>query len=182
MLGWRRPVWRKEDGPGYQMRQYVGRRPTGLVAITAWDDPAPHRSIAGPDVWLVCEATRVTVTERRDARPGAVRLEIPFRSCVDVTVVDEPGLPGNALVRLTLTVQIGSTTTFAVPLWFPMAHRPLLDELARRIRARARPQPDQMPPLEVDQAPDRADWVVFRPARTSEDVVVPRAPVGEGRR
>jgi hypothetical protein len=177
----RSPEWRHEDGPGYELRQYRHGRPTGVVATTAWDVPpgAGRDVISGPDVWLIREPTRITVVERQDSGYGAVRLRIPLRSCQDVTIVDEPGLPGAALVRVTLTVRLGARATVVVPLWLAGGSRPALEDLARGIRGR---EPTQPPPasvptltrLQVDQAPDDDDWIVFRPSRSHEDVVVPR--------
>lgn len=189
MLPWRRTEWRPEPGPNYELRQYVRGRPTGVVAITAWDDRqhgSPRAMVSGSDVWLIRERTRLIITERRAGDYGPVRLQIPLRSCVDASIVDEPGLPGTALLRFTLTVRIGQSGTFTVPLWFPAEHRQILDDLARRIRTGPRPEPapaalepdrrpvDPLPLLDVAQAPDDEEWVVFRPSRSSDDVLAPR--------
>jgi hypothetical protein len=172
---WGNPEWRHEDGPGYELRQYRRGRPTGIVATTAWAEPpgAGREVLSGPDVWLVREPTRITIVERQDTGHGAVRLRIPLRSCQDITIVDEPGLPGAALVRLTVTVRLGARATVTVRLWLAGGCRPVLEDLARRIRV---DEPASvLPRLEVAQAPDDDDWIVFRPSRSSEDVVVGRA-------
>ncbi len=197
----RAPEWRWENGPGYQLRQYHRGKPTGLVAIAAWDNPrAARQVIGGPDVWLVHEPGRITVEERRSG-PDALRLRIPLRLLSAIDLVDEPGLPGTALVRATLTARLGSAGKFTVPLWFPERARAALDELVRSLRPAEHhverapgpapdPAPDPAPPrtappeprlapLTVDRAPVDEDWVVFRPAFTDE-VVTPR-PEGEPR-
>ncbi|HYS42162.1 MAG TPA: hypothetical protein VEO01_41610, partial [Pseudonocardiaceae bacterium] len=67
MIQWRRqPEWRGESGPGYDLRQYVGGRPTGLVATTAWQAPRDESAVAGPDVWLVRAPTHVVIGEYRN--------------------------------------------------------------------------------------------------------------------
>jgi hypothetical protein len=173
---WGNPEWRHEDGPGYELRQYRRGRPTGIVATTAWAEPpnTGREVLSGPDVWLVREPTRITIVERQDTGHGAVRLRIPLRSCQDITMVDEPGLPGAALVRLTITVRLGARATITVLLWLTGGSRPVLEDLARR--SRVEPPAHVLPRLEVAQAPDDDDWIVFRPSRSSEDVVVGRAP------
>jgi len=173
---WGTPEWRHEDGPGYQLRQYQRGRPTGIVATTAWAQPpgAGREVLSGPDVWLVREPTRIMIVERQNTGHGAVLLRIPLRSCQAITMVDEPGLPGAALVRLTLTVRLGARATVTVLLWLAGGSRPVLEDLARRIRVE--PTAQVLPRLEVAQAPDDDDWIVFRPSRSSEDVVVRRAP------
>jgi hypothetical protein len=194
-MRWRRPglrtEWREEFGAGHELRQYHRGRPTGVVAITAWDDQhdaGDRVTVSGPDVWLVRERTRLIITEHRTGEHGSARLRIPLRSCVDVAVADEPGLPGATMVRLTLTVRIGQNATFVVPLWFPAEHRAFLDDLARRIRGSAPPPPQRrpvnpLPLLEVDRAPDGDDWVVFRPAPCGDGVLAPRERrlAGDGR-
>jgi hypothetical protein len=176
----RRTEWREESGPGHELRQYHRGRPTGVVAITAWDDQpnaADRITVSGPDVWLVRERTRLVITERRTGEHSPIRLLIPLRSCVDAAITDEPGLPGATLLRLTLTVRIGQSTTFAVPLWFPTEHRAFLHDLAGRIRGTAPPvrrTVNPLPSLEVDRAPEDDDWVVFRPSPSSDGVLVPR--------
>lgn len=169
--------WRWEQGPGHDLRQYHRGRPTGLVAVAACE--VPHRAsqvVDGPDVWLIREPGRVVVVEHRSG-PGAVRLHIPLRALVGVELVEEPGLPGSSLIRMTMTVRLGPEGTFTVPLWFPKRARPTLDDLVRFLRGSelpARPAPAEPPPeptlapLPVDRAPDDEDWVVFRPASGDE--------------
>ncbi|MFC0115516.1 hypothetical protein [Kibdelosporangium aridum] len=183
-LRWNREVWRRDPGPHHELRLYVRGRPTGLVAITAWEQPGPQQVAAGTDVWLICEPTRFIVAERLEDRPGAVRLQIPLRSCADATLTDEPGLPGNGVVRLSLTVRIGQSVSFPLSLWFPVVYRPLLEGLVQRVQpvTPVAAQPiEHLPVLQVEQAPDHPDWIVFRPAHGSEDVVTRVAhPAGEG--
>jgi len=173
---WGTPEWRPEAGPGYELRQYQRGRPTGIVATTAWAQPpdSGREVLSGPDVWLVREPTRMMIIERQHTGHGAVLLRIPLRSCQDITMADEPGLPGAALVRLTMTVRLGTRATATVSLWLDGGSRPILEDLARRIRADA--PTTVLPRLAVAQAPDNDDWIVFRPSRASEDVVVGRAP------
>jgi hypothetical protein len=168
----RRPKveWRQEQGPDYDLRQYQGGRPTGLVAVTGWDHGAVRPAGAtGPEVRLYRTLSTLVAEERR--RPG-VRLRLPIQSCVDARLAGEPGLPGTALLRLTLTVRFGQTTTFTVSLWFPPRSRPFLQGIVDEIAGR-KGKPDVvdapvLPPLEVAQAPDDEDWVVFRPANDGE--------------
>ena len=168
----RRPKlhWRPEPGAGYDLRQYAGRRPTGLVAVTAWDrlDPS-RRGVAGPDVRLFREGSRLVVEEHRPLWPGALVLQIPLGSCQDAGLAEEPGLPGTALLRLTLVVRVGRVATFTLPLWFAPPAHDFLQDLVEEIRECVRPAPPPpavpvLPPLVVGQAPDHEDWVVFRPA------------------
>jgi hypothetical protein len=193
MIVWRgAPEWRHENGPGYQLRQYDHGRPTGRVATVTWegqDDDRTREVISGPDVWLVREHHWITVIGHQSSDHAAMRLRFPLRSCQDATLHDEPGLPGDALVRLTLTVQIGSSTV-TMPLWFPCQDRRALERLARLIRTRASeqapvterapvtdpsPQPSAtLVPLVVEQAPDNDDWIVFRPSSSSDDAAVGR--------
>jgi hypothetical protein len=185
MLSWRRRAeWRYEPGPGYTLRQYWRGRPTGMIAVTTWDEqPAasPHTMVSGPDVCLIHESTQLIVAEHPTDGRGVVRLQIPMQSCVDALIVDEPGLPGDAMVRLTLTVRVGRNAIVTLPLWFPAEHRPFLDDLTRRIRhdePACSPPARSLPLLEVALAPGDDDWVVFRPAASSNDVLVPRASLG----
>jgi hypothetical protein len=192
MIVWRGvPEWRREDGPGYQLRQYDRGRPTGMVATVLWDnhDDQTREVISGPDVWLVRERHRITVVERRGAGHGMMRLQIPLRSCRSATLLDEPGLPGEALVRLTLTVSLGSMSTVTMPLWFSCWDRPALERLARLVQVTEQPavadprSPQRQPqaststtlvPLVVDQAPDTDDWIVFGPSRSGDDAAIGR--------
>jgi hypothetical protein len=173
--------WRPERGPGYDLRQYLNGEPTGLVATTAWRAPGDARpaaqEIPGIGVVLIVEQCWITVAERCAPRRTGVWLRLPLRSCVGAQLLDEPGLPGSALVRVTLTVRIGENGT-AVPLWFAVEQRPELLRFVDRLRGGtgppAPPSPPAappLPPLEVDQAPDTDDWVVFRPHRTSDEVL-----------
>jgi hypothetical protein len=177
-----RPEWRHEDGPGYDLRQYVGGQPTGRVAITAWEDDGTgtREVIEGTQVWLVLERTRLTVIERHERGHGAIRLQIPLRACVEAMLSDGLGLPGSAVIRLTLLARLGSVT-ITLPLWFDCRDRPALERLVHVITGdqpsasappsvTARPLPT-LSPLVVDQAPDTDDWIVFRPSPSSEDVV-----------
>ncbi|HEU5470845.1 MAG TPA: hypothetical protein VFV67_09345 [Actinophytocola sp.] len=181
------------------MRQYRRGRPTGVVAMVAWDSrfgTSPRPVAHGPDVWMVLEPRQLTIAERTDQGHGQARLYIPLRSCSDVALLDEPGLHGSSLVRLTLTVRIGQGPSFTLPLWFPTDARPVLEDLARRVRTQAppsseeptRPSPKRtwtrtgrtVPLLEVEAAPDDADWVVFRPSVSSAEVLIPRSEVRPG--
>jgi hypothetical protein len=189
LLGRRaKPQWRLESGPGYDLRQYQGGRPTGLVAVTAWDHNELGRppGAVGPDVWLIRHGSRLVVEEHR---LGAVRLQIPLRSCVKACLTDEPGLPGAALIRLTLVVRVGRAATFTLPLWFlPQAHV-FLRDLVAEILAQTKPKPPPprpreapaLPLLEVGRAPDHPDWVVFRPADDGVLVERQERPVEERR-
>jgi len=189
MIFWRGvPEWRPEDGPGYQLRQYDHGQPTGRVATVMWDgqDDEAREVITGPDVWLVRERHRITVIERQDSDHAAMRLRIPLRSCQDAILLDEPGLPGDALVRLTLTVRVGPAATLTMPLWFSGRDRAALERLAGQIRTRdgepARVvEPPSQPsatlvPLVTEQAPDNDDWLVFRPSRSADVAAVGRGP------
>lgn len=178
----RRPVveWRHERGPGYDLRQYYKGKPTGVVAATAWHGLGDARpsvlEVPGQDVRLIIERTRITVVERSATGYSGARLRVPFRSCVDAQVLDEPGLPGASLVRLNLTVRMGPDAQLTVPMWFDGEHRPQLHQLARRIRERppatvAPPAAPPLPVLDVQQAPDTGDWVVFRAHRSSSEVL-----------
>ncbi|NUT95936.1 MAG: hypothetical protein HOY78_28320 [Saccharothrix sp.] len=184
----RQAEWRWEAGPGYQLRQYQGGKPTGLVAVAAWNAPSAVRHVIdGPDVWLIHEPGGITVEERRSG-PNAMRLHIPLRSLMAIDLAEEPGLPGMALVRMTLTAQLGSMGSFTVPLWFPERARPAVDNLIRSLqptehhvppapvptpdRVSPRPEPPEpgLAPLAVERAPDDDDWVVFRSASADEVV------------
>lgn len=163
--------WRQENGPGYDLRQYHRGHPTGLVAVTGWDHYGAVRraGATGPDVRLYRNLSTLVAEEHR--RPG-VRLRLPIQSCVDARLVGEPGLPGTALLRLTLTARFGQATTFTVSLWFPPRSRPFLQGIVDEIVG-LKNQPDVvdapvLPPLEVAQAPDDKDWVVFRPSDDGE--------------
>lgn len=186
MARWRGKIeWRPDPGPGYDLRQYCGGRPTGRVAVVGWDDrdSARSRTAVGPDVWLGRERSLLVIEEfrRRGAGPGA-RLRVPIRSCVDARIAAEPGLPGNALVRLTLTLSIGAATII-LPLWFQSRSVPFLQTIVDDVATRpgggtgssaADGPMSALPPLEVVQAPDNDDWVVFRPADHGE-VLLPHA-------
>jgi len=175
MLFWRRRTKRC---------QYRRDRPTGTAAVTERDEQratSPQTMVSGPDVCLIHEPTQLIIAERSADDWGAVRLQIPLRSCVDAMIVDEPGLPGDTMVRLTLAVRIGKDAIVTVPMWFPTEHRPFLNDLTRRIRSgepACPPPAGSLPLLEVALAPSDDDWVVFRPAASSNDVLIPRAGLG----
>jgi hypothetical protein len=182
---WRGKIeWRPDPGPGYDLRQYRGGRPTGRVAVVGWDDrdAARSRTAVGPDVWLGRERSLLVIEEFRHRGAGpAARLRLPIRSCVDARLAAEPGLPGNALVRLTLTLSIGAATII-LPLWFQSRSQPFLQTIVDDVVARPggvgsptadTPMPT-VPPLDVVQAPDNDDWIVFRPADHGE-VLLPHA-------
>lgn len=174
-----RPEWRIEGGPDYDLRQYVGGRPTGIVAAISWQpetDGAQRQTAAGPDGWLIREPHRLVLIERRGHGEMPVRMQIPLRSCTEIKLDDEPGLPGRSLVRCVITARFGTGTTFTVTLWFPHEHRYVLAGIARDANARSAPPPpvagaDSLPLLDVRRAPDDQDWVVFRPGPCSEDVL-----------
>ncbi|SFI90603.1 hypothetical protein [Amycolatopsis sacchari] len=169
--------WRYEPGPGHELRQYLGGAPTGRVAITAWDCP-DRTHLVGPDVFLIRDHTTLTVTEQpRHGLGSAVRLQVALASCRDAQLVDEPGLPGTAPIRFTLTVRLGRAAV-DVPLWFSAGSRPFLQRLAAEIQAgavvaRKKRAAEVLTPLVVDTAPGSAEWIVFR-ASGDEDAVVPR--------
>jgi len=187
-------LWRRRT----ERRQFPRGRPTGMVAVTEWQrTTSPQTMVSGPAVCLIREPTQLIIAEHPTDGRDAVRLQIPLPSCVNALIVDEPGLPGDAMVRLTLTVRIGKDAIVTVPLWFPAEHRPFLDDLTRRIRSgeptcpsppepvcRPPAEPVRQPPagslplLEVALAPGGDDWVVFRPAASSNDVLVPHTGVG----
>jgi hypothetical protein len=178
----RRPVveWRHEPGPGYDLRQYCDGGPTGLVAATSWhppDEAGPAvREIPGHDIRLIVERTRVTLLERRAPGYSGVRFRVPIRSCVGAEILDEPGLPGAGLIRLNLTVRFGPDVTVTLPMWFPSRERTRLHDLAAHLRNCAQPPAPprsvpSLPVLDVGMAPDTDDWVVFRPHRTSSEVL-----------
>jgi hypothetical protein len=180
---WRRKVeWRMEPGPGYELRQYQGRRPTGLVAVMGWDNGDNARPVGatGPDVRMTRQYSRLVIEEHRH-RPGgtAVRMQVPLQSCVDAQLAAEPGLPGTALSRFTLTVRLGTQSPFSVSLWFPSTCHPFLQSIVNEIKA-AQQTMRRTPLLEVGQAPQDGDWVVFRPA--DDAGVVRRRPVAGTRR
>lgn len=194
LLGKRaKPQWRQESGPGYDLRQYQGGRPTGLVAVTAWDhrERGGRHGAEGPDVRLIRQGGRLIVEEHRLSHLGALRLHVPLRSCVSAHLTDEPGLPGAALIRLTLVVRVGRAATFTLPLWFaPQAHV-FLRDLVAEIMAKPKPKPKPPPPqsqeasalplLEAGRAPDHPDWVVFRSADDGVLAERPECPAGEPR-
>jgi hypothetical protein len=169
--------WRYEPGPGYDLRQYWRGKPTGVVAATMWHGRTAARKdvleIPGQDVLLIIERSRITVYERCMPGRGGVRIRLPLRSCVDAQVLNEPGLPGAMLIRLNLTVRIGTGVTLTVPMWFPVEQGTQLYRLVDHLRAyAASPNPHELPlPLtDTEQAPDSPDWVVFRPHPSSGDV------------
>jgi hypothetical protein len=197
------PIWRRRT----ERRQFRHGRTTGMAAATRWDEQqamSPQTMVSGPDVCLIREPAQLIIAERPTDGRGVVRLQIPLRSCVEAQIVDEPGLPGDAMVRLTLAVRIGKDAVVTVPMWFPAEYRPFLNDLTRRIRSgepanppagpacpplaepacpppgepACQPPAGSLPLLEVALAPGDDDWVVFRPAASSNDVLVPRAGVG----
>ncbi|MBN6039290.1 hypothetical protein [Amycolatopsis sp. 195334CR] len=175
-----RAEWRAEPGPGYQLREYHRGVPTGQVAVIAWPE-RPDAVALGPEVWLICRATRLEIGEHRPGGQDGARLRLPYRCCTDLRLTNGPGLPGTEPVRLSLSASLGGTTAFTLALWFPAVHRPLLEDLARRLSARRPPAhpapsaeaPRKLVPLEVSAAPDTPDWLVFRPG-PDDGVLSPR--------
>ena len=183
--------WRTDGGPEYDLRQYEDGIPTGYVAAMAFDgrgETRPHVvHVSGQDVALVIEQAWITVLEVSAAGHRSTWLRVPFRSCVDAQLHNEPGLSGSALVRFELTVRFGRQGTMTVPMWFTADRRPQLQQLARQLvdrpglsvptpEAAARP----LPRLDVEQAPDSGDWVVFRAHASSSEVLRGRPAAREG--
>ncbi|WP_409492491.1 hypothetical protein [Amycolatopsis sp. cmx-11-12] len=165
----RKPYWRPEQGPGYDLRQYQGSRPTGLVAVTAWDHPIPGRpsDATGPDIRLVRQGSRLLVEELGASPSTSLRLQIPLGSCVAARLAGEPGLPGEALIRLTLVVRLGRAPAFSLPLWFASRSQAFLRGLVDEITAQAGRPPRGVRASrrsEPARAPSHQDWVVFRAA------------------
>jgi len=129
--------------------------------------------LSGPDVWLVREPTRITIVERQDTGHGAVRLRIPLRFLSG----HHDGRRARAARRRAGPADHNGPARCArhhhSVLWLTGGSRPVLEDLARR--SRVEPTVHVLPRLEVAQAPDDDDWIVFRPSRSSEDVVVGRA-------
>lgn len=180
-----RPEWRPEAGPGYDLRQYDRGQPTGLVAVTGWDHGAARLpGLQGPDVRMFRERSTLIIEEHPRLGNGVrgVGLRVPVASCVSATLIDEPGLPGTALLRLVLVVRLGRRATFPVPVWFPPRSRQFLQQLVDEIGRNTprTPQPEPPPhlglaPLPVTRAPDDDDWISFRSADDGE-AVLPRHP------
>jgi hypothetical protein len=179
-----RREWRPESGPEYDLRQYVGGHPTGLVAAMSWlpEGHGDHRQlVSGPNGLLIRERNRLVLLEHRGQGEAAVPMQIPLRSCLDVTLVDEPGLPGHGFVRFVLTGLFGAGATFTVTMRFPHEQRGVLAGIAREVNTAdrqaqaANPAPvvRPLPLLDVRQAPDDDDWVTFRPGPCSADVLRP---------
>ncbi|QFU90767.1 hypothetical protein [Amycolatopsis sp. YIM 10] len=174
-----RTEWRAEAGPGYQLREYRRGMPTGQVAVIARPE-LPGAVAHGPDVWLTCRADRLEIGEHRGAGREGARLHLPYRCCTELRLIGEPGLPGSAPIRLTLSANLGGGTAFTLNLWFPAVHRPFLEDLARRVAGRRTPPPRRtLVPLEVSVAPDSPDWLVFRPV-PDDGVLAPRPPTRPG--
>lgn len=178
---WTGPEWRHEPAPAYDLRQYVGGRPTGMVAAMSWRPATDDawQTAHGPDGWLLREPRRLVLAERRDRGEAVVRMQIPLRACVDAAVVDEPGLPGRALVRFTVTARFGAGAPFSLTMWFSPEYRHLLTGIVRDVNGRGEPPRTRasgvraLPPLEVRQVPDDGDWVAFQPGPCSADVLRP---------
>ena len=176
-----RTEWRAETGSEYDLRQYVGGRPTGIVAAISWrpdPDGARRQTASGPDGWLIREPNRLVLVERHGRGETAVRMRIPLRSCAAIKLDDEPGLPGRSLVRCAITARFGTGTTFTVTLWFPYEDRHVLIGIAREVNGRGAPpspvaRQDSLPLLGVRQAPDDQDWIAFRPGPCSDEVLRP---------
>jgi hypothetical protein len=184
-----RPEWRPEAGPGYDLRQYDRDRPTGLVAVTGWDHGTTRQpGLHGPDVRLFWDRSTLIIEEHERPESGVrgVGLRVPVTSCVSATLVNEPGLPGTALLRLDLVVRLGRQTTFPVSSWFPPRSRrflqQLVNEISRRVpesfAAQAATPETVLAPLAVTRAPNDDDWIIFRSADAGE-AVVPRRPEKE---
>jgi hypothetical protein len=170
MLGGR-TQWRSETGPGYDLRQYVRRRPTGLVAVVRPADSV-RDAISGPDAWLLREPNHVVIEEHRDQGATRTGLRIPLRSCTGMTIDDEPD---RTLVRLTLTARVGDGASLRLSLRFHRPDRWFLRELAAQVNGGRQPvapeRTDVLPLLEVEQAPDDEDWVVFRAGPSSDEIL-----------
>jgi hypothetical protein len=183
----RRLGWRHEPGPGYDLREY-GRdgEPTGWIA-SVWYRRKPHEvfQVPGNHVHVTMEPGRITMVTWAGRTEPWVWLQIPFAACVDIQVHDEPGLVGSEPVRLELTVQFGPDRTVMLPMWFPAEQRAWLREHARHILRRHEPAPPPpsvatLPLLDVEQAPDTDDWVVFGADRSRTEMLRPRTTPGTG--
>lgn len=173
--------WRTDGGPQYDLRQYEDGVPTGYVAAIAFDGHGETRShvvhVSGQDVVLIVEQAWITVVEVSAAGHRSTWFRVPFRSCVDAELHSEPGPSGAAQVRFELTVRFGSQATMTVPMWFAADRRPQLQQLARQLTDRpgiavpAPPEVQPLPRLDVEQAPDSGDWVVFRAQPSSTEVL-----------
>jgi hypothetical protein len=163
MLRRAKPEWRAEPGPDHDLRQYLGGRPTGLVAVVRWNHGEPLPPLAvGPDVRLFRSRSSLIIDGNRDRSGGpALRLRLPLRSCVAAQLTDEPGLPGTALVRLTLTVRVGPGTC-TLPLWFPGPNRGVLQRLV----------------AEIERAAAAPPWGGPHPSPGQPEVALPSLPGG----
>ncbi|WP_157440215.1 hypothetical protein [Actinokineospora inagensis] len=191
--------WRREDGAGYDVREYNGGEPTGLHAISWWHADAFTR-VRGSNFWLLGLPDRIVIADRADAY-GA-RTQLPRAAWVDARLIDDPGQPR---VRLDLTVTLAGVP-ITLPLWFNAEHRAdlllLVDEVglvadnpggrprhalpeqaaplpvdtaepkAAKVVA-AHTEPGEVPLLAVRVAPCTDDWVVFRPGECSDEVLHP---------
>jgi hypothetical protein len=159
--------WRSDPGPRHDLRLFVGGQPTSVVATMAWDhgDRPRPRVAYGPDIQLFREDRRIVLAELRPGH-GVVRMQLPIKSCVDASVTEAPGLPGMALLCLTLSVRMGGSVVGRLELWFHQSAQDLLRELVEEIAAIPRPPVESavLLPLAVRLAPDHKDWVVFRSA------------------
>ncbi|MGW7532199.1 hypothetical protein [Amycolatopsis sp. NPDC054798] len=140
-------------------------------------------AIEGPDVVLYRDRALLIVSER--PRPGAppAQFRIPVRSCAAASLSIEPGLTGQELLRLDLTMRWGRDALVELPMWFPERYRVFLQRLVDEVSAPPHagppspprpPRPPSAPvlaPLPVRRAPRDQDWVTFRSGDDDEVVV-----------
>lgn len=135
--------------------------------------------IEGPDVVLHRDRALLIISERpRPGTPPAV-FWIPVRNCTAAALSVEPGLTGQELLRLDLTVRWGRDALVELPMWFPERHRVFLQRLVDEVTTprNAPPRPPGPPPapvlapLPVRRAPRDENWVTFRSGDDDEVVV-----------
>ena len=172
--------WHEEPGQEFDLREFVGRTPTGRVAFVRMIDEQPQQ-LPGKHVRLVVDRRQVTIVELRE--PKGVVVRIPWKSFVDAGLHAEPGI---ARLRLDLAAQLG-VTVVRFALWFDAAERSRLDRLVAQInryadtppvtrptQSSASPASDttaEVPLLDVRCAPPLNDWLVFLPGDCSAEVL-----------
>ncbi|MFE3171456.1 hypothetical protein ACFXPA_13280 [Amycolatopsis sp. NPDC059090] len=136
-------------------------------------------AIEGPDVVLYRDRALLIICERpRPGAPPAV-LRIPVRNCATASLSIEPGLTGQELLRLDLSVRWGRDARFELPMWFFEQYRVLLQRLVDEVTAPPNPSPRPpgpppapvLAPLPVRRAPRDHNWVTFRSGDDDEVVV-----------
>ncbi|MEV6908542.1 hypothetical protein [Amycolatopsis sp. NPDC051071] len=134
---------------------------------------------------LVRDRALLVITEQSQPGDLPTMLRIPVARCVAARITTEPGVPGTALLRLTLTVRLGPIALVDLPLWFPaqcrVALQRLVDEVTPPPGVHDRTKPSDPPranaaavpvlePLTVRRTPDNHDWIAFR-AGDDEEVL-----------